>query len=292
MKPYLTIGILILLIACGNNTKNTHALTEVSAVQEDTLVSLQCAWYPEGTTLEDRFFPPVGFVRTTASINSFASFLRTFPLKESTAKVYHYDGSPKWNQNLHVSVLDIDAGGKRDLQQCADAVMRLRAEYLYSEKRYKDIHFNLTNGFRMDYSKWMQGYRVKVSGNKTTWYKAGEASNTQRDFMKYLRFVFTYAGTYSLSKELKTKDLNQIEPGDVFIQGGFPGHAVIVMDVVLNENTSERRFLLAQSYMPAQDIHVLKNPESDSDCPWYSTKSLHQLITPEWTFNSDDLKSW
>jgi len=35
------------------------------------------------------------------------------------------------------------------------------------------------NGFRVDYTKWMQGYRVAVDGNKTWWIKSGESGNTE-----------------------------------------------------------------------------------------------------------------
>ena len=52
--------------------------------------------------------------------------------------------------------------------------------------------------------------------------------------------------------------------GDVFIKGGFPGHAVVVLDMAENDRTGQRVFLLAQSYMPAQDIHIMKNPTNAS----------------------------
>ncbi|MBN2610182.1 MAG: hypothetical protein JXB00_01355, partial [Bacteroidales bacterium] len=49
-------------------------------------------------------------------------------------------------------------------------------------------------------------------------------------------------------------------------------------------------FLLAQSYMPAQDIQILKNPNDKSISPWYSLDFEGDLITPEWTFKKTDLK--
>jgi Domain of unknown function (4846) len=74
----------------------------------------------------------------------------------------------------------------------------------------------------------------------------------------------------------------------VFIRGGFPGHAVLVVDVA--ENASGKRiFLLAQSYMPAQDIHILRNPNARID-PWYHAVDRGNLVTPEWTFQYTDLK--
>lgn len=59
--------------------------------------------------------------------------------------------------------------------------------------------------------------------------------------------VFSYAGTASLLKELKPVALANILIGDVFIKGGFPGHAAIVVDMAIHETTKEKVFLLAQS---------------------------------------------
>lgn len=64
---------------------------------------------------------------------------------------------------------------KKDLQQCADAVMRLRAEYFYDQKAYDKISFTLTNGFKVDYSEWIKGNRIVVNGNTAKLAKEGRA---------------------------------------------------------------------------------------------------------------------
>jgi hypothetical protein len=64
-------------------------------------------------------------------------------------------------------------------------------------------------------------------------------------------------------------------------------NSLIVVDKVHHPTTQEVRFLLAQSYMPAQDIHVLKNPLGRI---WYSTQKLSTLVSPEWTFPPGRLK--
>ena len=108
-----------------------------------------------------------------------------------------------------------------------------------------------------------------------------------------MEWVFMYAGTLSLSNELQPKALVEIEIGDVFIKGGSPGHAVLVVDIAENEHTGEIAFLLAQSYMPAQQIHILKNPSNPSISPWYILSDIKQeLITPEWRFAKDALKGF
>ena len=102
--------------------------------------------------------------------------------------------------------------------------------------------------------------------------------------------VFNYAGTASLSKEMNPISISNIQIGDVFIKGGFPGHAVIVVDMATNGN--KKIFLLAQSYMPAQDLQILINPSisSKNKVFWYSADNLSLLETPEWTFKSSELK--
>ena len=158
-------------------------------------------------------------------------------------------------------VVDLDVG-TRDLQQCADAVIRLRAEYLYQEQRYEEIHFNFTNGFNAEYAKWREGYRIKVEGNSVSWIKSSNPSQSYEDFRKYLDLVFAYAGTLSLAQELTLVQVAEMEIGDVFIQGGSPGHCVIVVDMAEHNETGEKLF------MPAQEIHILKNGRDSSISPW------------------------
>ena len=242
----------------------------------------------QDSLLHQRFPPPPGFQRIPVDSVSFASYLRHLPLKPPNTPVLLYDGREKGNQTAHVAVVDLPIG-KRDLHQCADAIMRLRAEYLWHSKQYKEIHFNLTNGFRVDYERWRKGGRVKVTGNRTEWVQSAAASDSYAVFWKYLELVFNYAGTLSLSKELETAPIEGLQIGDVFIQGGSPGHAVIVVDMAFDADAN-KAFLLAQSYMPAQEVQILKNPADKDGGPWYRTLSSGDVDTPEWTFATSDLK--
>lgn len=105
---------------------------------------------------------------------------------------------------------------------------------------------------------------------------------------RYLDVVFTYAGSLSLARELvPVADSGQVRAGDVFIEGGSPGHAVLVVDTARHRD-GRRRFLIAQSYMPAQQVHVLRNPEQPDPC--YPAALGETLVTPEWTFRRDHLR--
>ena len=232
--------------------------------------------------------PPETYVRTVSPTGSFQEWLRQVKLKSDNT-VYLYNGLAKRNQDAQFSVLDISIG-KKDLQQCADAAIRLYAEYLYGSKQYDRISFHATDGTVMDYQSWRQGYRFLLRQRRLQKIKTAAASDTRESFDRYLELVFSYAGTLSLSKELKrVNKIADIKAGDMFVEGGSPGHAVIVMDIAVNA-AGEKVFMLAQSYMPAQNIHILKNPQNGT--PWYPASSGNYLETPEWTFPANVLYSW
>jgi len=151
--------------------------------------------------------------------------------------------------------------------------MRLRGEYLYANKRYDEIHFNF------------------LSDGKPRYYKDhADSEYSYKSFRRYMNYIFAYANTRSLKAEMDEVSVEEMRIGDVFIEQGEPyGHAIIVVDMAENDE-GKKVFMLAQSYMPAQDIHVLKNFNSAKLSPWYSTDFIQLLQTPEWTFEKTDLK--
>lgn len=287
MRLKLSIPILfvvLILISCTNVSNSNISVSPVTVLRTDTIPK-------EPLKFISSVSVPEGFERVEVKQNSFGEYLRDFPFKQSNNIVYLYNGEPKGNQDVHIAVLDIDVG-TQDLQQCADAVMRLRAEYLFKQEKYDEIHFNFSSGDEASYSKYAQGYRAVVKNNQVSWMKIAAEDHSYNNFRKYLDLVFMYAGTRSLNKELKNViDIDNIQIGDVFIQTGNPyGHAVIVMDIVSHKGTGRKLFILAQSYMPAQEIHLLKNPNDPHISPWYDTDFENELVTPEWVFEKKDLK--
>jgi len=271
-------------------TPNNHSTALQQPLVPKTYRFTWLAKYEAENMLINRIVPPAQYIRTQARKNSFADWLRNLPLKMGNPPVLLFNGSLKTNQEAHAAVFDIDVGSA-DLQQCADAVMRLRAEYLYNTDQSEKIHFNFTSGDNIPFSKWQKGYRVLINGNKVAWAKKAQPSNSYKSFKQYMNKIFTYAGTYSLSQELKAINITTIQAGDVFIKGGFPGHAVMVVDVATHPVTNDKAFLLAQSYMPAQNIQLLHNPNNAALSPWYSLADIDEVVhTPEWTFNVQSLK--
>lgn len=282
-KILLVLLISIFMTGC-NNMDNSNLVEEdkskptpIEQIVEEIIIN------KEAMTIKDRYSTPIGFERIDAEKSSFGEFLRNQKLKPYGEKVLYFDGREKNKSNVYDSVFEVEIGN-RDLHQCADAIMLLRAEYLYSIEKYDDIKFNFVSGFKAEYKKWMEGNRIKIDGNSVNYYKATDASNTYESFRKYMDMVFAYSGTLSLNQELQAVAIDDMKIGDVFIIGGSPGHAVIVVDMA-EDNKGNKIFMLAQSYMPAQETQLLINPNDKTISPWYSLKSADKLITPEWRFD-------
>ncbi|HTF80830.1 MAG TPA: DUF4846 domain-containing protein [Cytophagales bacterium] len=227
----------------------------------------------KGSTILERFKAPRGWDRVHCDSNSFGYYLRHLALKAYGEKVHYYDHSTKDQADVYVSVVDMDIDAS-DLQQCADAVMRLRGEYLFVQQKFDQIHFNyLSDGKPRFFTTYAKG------------------NYSYQNFRKYMRGVFAYANTGSLHDEMASvSSIKDMKVGDVFIQKRQPfGHAVVVVDMIEHKATKRKMFLLAQSYMPAQETQILMNPDHSEISPWYALEE-GMIVTPEWTFKSGDLR--
>ena len=225
-----------------------------------TVIGFVSLLFAPADTVLTRFRPPEGYHQVAVTSDSFGAYLQGLPLMPPGAHTRTYKGDIAATDVFTAAVVDMGVGHE-DLQQCADAVMRLRGEYLYRQKRFDEIAFHFESGFRCDYVHYATGYRY----TNDHWVLKAKIDYSYPTFMHYMNLVFAYAGTLSLDKELKkVKNRDDPQTGDVFIKGGSPGHCFIVMDVV--ENSQHKKlFLLAQSFMPAQNIQVLQYRS-----PWFS----------------------
>nr|WP_294792040.1 DUF4846 domain-containing protein [uncultured Mucilaginibacter sp.] len=226
-----------------------------------TLLALLVIMPSNADSVVNRFSVPAGYTRQKNKPGSFGSWLQQVPLKPRGTPARTYNGDIAKTNAYTAAVADMGIGSY-NLQQCADAIIRLRAEYLYQKKDYNNISFNFVSGFKCDYAHYANGYRYQNG----KWALTVKKDYTYPAFLRYMNLVFSYASTLSLEKELKpVLDAGDIKAGDVFIRGGSPGHCFIVMDVA-EDRDHQKRFLLAQSFMPAQNIQVLQADDS----PWFS----------------------
>ncbi|QEC69566.1 hypothetical protein FRZ67_20500 [Panacibacter ginsenosidivorans] len=219
---------------------------------------------------------PEGYKRVTMPDASFGAWLQKIKLRKNNT-VYLYNGQPKPDQTLHYAVLDFSTGNK-DLQQCADAIMRLRAEYYFSRNEYSKINFKSANK-NFNFQDWL--YRI---------------NNPEQDkhnlMLQFMQDVFINCGTYTVDEMTGNIAMKEMQPGDILVKAGSPGHAMVVADVAVNEITGKKIYLLAQGYMPAQDMHIVINPNNKKLSPWYEVDKHSKVITPGWIFEENQLKRW
>lgn len=195
--------------------------------------------------------PKDGFIRTKQGDN-YSEYLRSLPLAPITEQVQFYNGETADSiaQFCH-RVIDIPL--LSESEQCADVCLYLRADFLYRQHRFSDIHFEDTQHNVMRYY-WM---------------------GLRRPFEDYMQNVFGWANTESMKNEMPTRSLEDIQVGDVWIYDAKSrpearyGHAILVADVAKNPMTGEIAILLLQGSTPACSIHILNNTISPADSPWF-----------------------
>jgi hypothetical protein len=243
---------------------------------------------PTKTTI-DRFASPDGFARIAAEPGSFAEWLRHLPLTPADTPVMLHDGRKKADQSGAAAVIDIDIGGA-DLQQCADAIIRLRAEYLFSTGAFADIAFDFTSGDRYEFLSYAEGITPTISGAKVTWRQGRRNDGSHASMRRWLDIVFTYAGTISLSRELTPVGrMADAAIGDVLVLPGSPGHAVLIVDMAEDAEAGRKAVLLAQGFMPAQSVHLLANADHPGLSPWFILNENGVEAAP-WVFTADRLR--
>ncbi len=233
--------------------------------------------------LRYRFPVPHGYRRVRVRQGSFAWWLRRLPMASKNTPIRDYRGRRLAGQSRRAGVVRLDVG-RYNLQQCADSVMRLWGEYLWYRGLQRHYQFRLTSGHRNPWRRWARGDRLKiVRGRMRGWRRRVRRPNASyRSFRKYLRVVMMYSGTASLSRELRRVPRRRIQAGDLLMQGGYPGHVILLLDEVRNEK-GESLFLLGQGLMPAQSFHVLRTNQQRLS-PWFRLGRSGRILTPSWDF--------
>jgi hypothetical protein len=231
-------------------------------------------------TLESRFSPPPGFTREPLAASSFGAFLRTLPLAKAGAPVLTHTGKVLYETHPNIAaVVAIDVG-KGDLQQCADSVIRMHAEWLYGKGR-RDQAYKAASGLNISFAKYLEGERLKFKDNKLTLEKlAPKIADSHAAFRSWLDDVFGWANTASLAGQATPIKATEIAAGDFVVMPGVPfGHAVLILDVA-RDAKGNRVLLLGQGYMPAQSFHVLRPSAKEV---WFPLElSTGKLETPFW----------
>lgn len=284
MKKYvISIGIaIVLFLLLKQTTKGKVAVDQIKGVVENVVYKPDYI-HKTGDSISTRVIVPKGYKRVQYAANSFQEYLRHYRLKPYGSKIINYDNSEYFAQDWHDAILEVPVPSN-GLQQCADALMRIRSEYLWKHNRKDEIGFNFTSGHYCSWSKYAAGYRPKIAGNKVSFHKTAPINHSKTNFYKYLNLIYTYAGTLSMYHELEKVQIADLKIGDMLITPGSPGHIEIIVDEIINEQ-GDKMYLLAQGNTPAQSVCLLKNFEDATISPWYRFIENEPVYTPSYYFD-------
>ncbi|MCB9528519.1 MAG: hypothetical protein H6703_13370 [Myxococcales bacterium] len=234
---------------------------------------------PVMVPLEARFAPPAGFARVEVAPESFAGWLRGLPLRTDRTNVLAYDGRRLLRPSAAVAVLDV---GARDVQQCADTALRLHAEWLWHRGAADRAVYHFTSGDRSSWRDWKAGERFRVAGSRVERYRGAKRAGTRAAWRAWLDHLFRYAGTRSLRLDAAPVGERPFVAGDVLVQPGGPGHAVILLDLARHPD-GRVAALIGQGFMPAEELHVLTMPGA-LDGVWFVLPAGpdEAVLTPSW----------
>ena len=282
MRNLLSISLIVFVLGAGAYQfkpvqRGTNVL--LNSIETPSLVNKNSA------TIFDRVNVPEGFKRVDYPKGSFQDYLRNYQLKSFGSKIINYDNSFYFWQRGHIGILEVPVP-KNGLQQCADALIRIRSEYLWDNDRKDEIGFNFTSGHYCSWKRYAEGYRPKINGSKVTFHKTAKSDTSKANFYKYLNLIYTYSGTLSLYNELPSiSNAKDLQIGDMLIKGGTPGHIVMICDEAINEK-GEKLFLLFQGNTPAQSVHLVKNLQDSNISPWYQLEKDQEISVSNYTFDS------
>jgi hypothetical protein len=163
------------------------------------IILFACISFIPADKVSTRFNAPAGYSRWQPRPAVLALTCKTCQLLPAGTRTKTYTGDVARTDPYTAAVIDMSIGSQ-DLQQCADAVMRLRAEYLFQRQDYRSISFNFTSGFKCDFEHYANGYRY----SNDRWVQKAKKDYGYASFMRYMTLVFSYAGTLSLGKRVET----------------------------------------------------------------------------------------
>ncbi|HEY1532640.1 MAG TPA: DUF4846 domain-containing protein [Polyangiaceae bacterium] len=231
-------------------------------------------------SLQTRFPTPPGYQRVAVAPGSFAEWLRGLPLAAPGTPVVNNSGDTvfKADDDYVAAVVAIDVGAG-DLQQSADAVVRLNAEWLWASDKSDAISYRSASKLDMPFSRWAKGQRLIASGPNVFWVvKTKPREPTYNDFRQYIDAVMLWTNNIALAmRATHVADPKDLTAGDFFLQTHGKGHALLVLDVA-QKPTGERVALLGQALQsPAQSFHVIR---LGHETAWFSMRPPNPVNTP------------
>lgn len=95
-----------------------------------------------------------------------------------------------------------------------------------------------------------------------------------KPYHRYKNGVMAMTGSASMGTHMKKAPAgHRLQPGNLLVQDGSPGHAVMVPDAAVNA-LGERVVLIGQSYMAARQFHIIRNVNGLLPSAWYAAGDM------------------
>lgn len=226
------------------------------------------------TPIAGRIGIPAGFREVPVEPGSWAEWLRFLPLMPAHSPIRGVDDKPLGWPGIPAppGVVDMDV---RRNQECADTILRLRAEYLRWAGHGDRLAFSLAGGGTISWADWRRGMRPVPVGSRVRMLRVASPSESRQSFEGFLDAVFSWCNTDSLSRDGRPVAPDDLRIGDYVSRpgAGARGHAMMIVDLAVDAEGNWRALIL-QGAMPAQSAHLLRAGTGSAWIPLYPARSF------------------
>jgi hypothetical protein len=213
--------------------------------------------------LQSRFATPKGYTRIAAKGSSIGHWLRMLPLSAEGTLVQDVNGRATLvaSAGYAAAVVDIDMHA----EESADALLRLHAEWRFSQGNAGGISYVSNSGRPLPFSRWLSGGRIVMKKRGWDWSPSASpvSQQTYGELRNFLDAAYQWVDPRALAIQGRTLGADDVEPGDYFVHAGKDPTLVIVLDVAKNAS-GEPALLLGHVAAPHQNLYVmLASPRSE-----------------------------
>jgi len=252
---------------------NAAPIAEVMRPHPADLKTSEVDWYPwlkhsragqpsVHTPLQNRFATPKDYTRIAVKPGSIGQWLRMLPLTADGTAVQDANGKTALvtSAGHAAAVIDIDMHA----EESADALLRLHAEWRFSQGDSGRISYLSNSGRPLPFSRWLSGGRIVMKKRGWDWSPSASpvSQQTYGDLRNFLDAAYQWVDPRALAIQGRALGSDDVEPGDYFVHAGKDPTLVIVLDVAKNAS-GDPALLLGHVAAPHQNLYVmLASPRS------------------------------
>jgi hypothetical protein len=172
-------------------------------------------------------------------------------------------------------VVDMDIKGRR-LEQCMDILVRLYTEFLWKKNQGDNLQLPLPGGYWLKWKEWSEGFRPVFKGIDVKIIKSSKSDTTYSAYKSFLNTVYSESHTQQFFHAYLPIDRTDVKIGDIIIKKGTKGHAVMIVDMAINEQ-GDMIALIGNGDTPACQVFILRYNKETPWVPLYFNKEVLAL---------------